>query len=136
MKRLLAFAALLACLGGPAAAGDGAPPVEAGPPVARDLAIQGPSLASRLAEIQRRVQAVARYPESARARGIGGEARVGFEIERDGRAVNVALLESSGSTSLDRAAERAVREAGALPWVVGRVAVPVRFELTASERAD
>lgn len=106
------------------------PPVEAAPPAWRDASPAGVPVRERLAEIQRRVQAALHYPESARARGVTGEARVGFAVRADGRAADVALLESSGSAALDRAAERAVRDAVALPPVLGRVAIPVRFALT------
>lgn len=103
------------------------------PPRHEDLAPTGPPLAARLAEIQRLVQDAARYPELARARGVAGETRVAFEIGADGHAVNLAIVESSGSLALDRAAERAVRDAGALPHVAGRVNVPVRFALVESD---
>ncbi|MGH0030682.1 MAG: energy transducer TonB [Myxococcota bacterium] len=103
------------------------------PAAAPDVAARGPSIEERLAEIQRRVQAGAHYPESARARGVHGEARMGFAVSPDGRAEDVELLASSGSLALDRAAERAVREARALPRVVGRVAIPVRFALRPSD---
>jgi protein TonB len=102
--------------------------VDAAPPV---VPVQ-----ERLAEIQRHVQATLRYPESARARGIDGEAQVAFVIGPDGHARDVALLASSGSSALDRAAERAVREAGPLPRVLGRVRIPVRFELRVSDERD
>ena len=39
------------------------------------------------------------------------------------------MLRSSGSATLDRAAERAVREAAPLPRMLGHVTVPVRFAL-------
>jgi protein TonB len=85
---------------------------------------------SRLDEIRARVQAVAAYPASARARGVAGEARLAFRVGDDGRAHDVALLDSSGSALLDRAAARAVQEAAGLPRVMGRVVIPVRFALS------
>jgi len=107
-----------------AAAAAGAQPfVDAAPP--------SPSLEARLAEIQRRVQAALVYPESARLRGVAGETRVAFEILSDGTPGAVDVVESSGSLALDRAARRAVQHAGALPRVLGRVNVPVRFALLA-----
>jgi protein TonB len=98
----------------------------------QDLAPAGPPLADRLAEIQRRVQDAARYPELARQRGVAGETRVAFGIGSDGRPVDLDVVQSSGSLALDRAAERAVRDAGVLPHVAGRVNVPVRFALVES----
>lgn len=91
----------------------------------------GPSVEARLAEIQRRVQAAASYPESARLRGASGEVQVAFEIEPDGSPVEIEVVDSSGSLALDRAAAKAVRDAGALPRVIGRVNVPVHFSLVA-----
>ena len=94
-----------------------------------DAAPASPSVEARLQEIRERVQAAATYPESARMRGASGETRVAFEIETNGRPVKIEIVRSSGSVALDRAAEQAVRDAGALPRVIGRVNVPVRFAL-------
>ena len=115
-----------------AAFADPAPgePAAAEAPRFEDLAPTGPTLAERLGEIRRRVQAALVYPELARSRGVEGEARVGFEIDTDGLPENVALVTSSGSRTLDRAAKRALLDAGALPYVSGRVIVPVHFGLT------
>ena len=110
---------LLALLAGAAASAQ--PFVDAAPP--------SPSVEARLAEIQRRVQAALVYPESARLRGVSGETRVAFEIRPDGLPQDVEVVESSGHRVLDRAAERAVRDA--LPRLLGRVNVPVSFALVA-----
>jgi protein TonB len=84
----------------------------------------------RLAIIAKRVQAAATYPALAQLRRIEGTSVVAFEIAANGAAREVAVATSSGSPQLDRAAERAVLDAGSLPWVYGRLEVPVRFELT------
>lgn len=98
------------------------------PPV--DVVPSGPSVEERLAEIRRRIQRAVEYPTRARKRGLEGVATVGFEIDRaDGRAREIQLVDSSGHPSLDRAAEQSVVRAGALPWVYGRLQVPVRFDL-------
>ncbi|MEN8184100.1 MAG: energy transducer TonB [Myxococcota bacterium] len=90
----------------------------------------GPTVDERLAEIRRRIQAAVSYPRLARSRGLEGVTTVGFEIDRtDGLAKSVQLVDSSGHASLDRAAERSVVRAGQLPWVYGRLRVPVRFDL-------
>jgi len=94
-----------------------------------DAVPQGPSVAARLAEIRRRIQAALVYPPLARMKRIEGEALVRFEIEHDGTARDVVVHRSSGKPSLDRAAALAVAEAEPLPWVYGRLEVPVRFEL-------
>jgi protein TonB len=69
------------------------------------------------------------YPPLARRRGTQGTTRLAFEIGADGRARGVAVAQSSGFALLDRAALRAVHEADQLPYVYGRLEVPVRFEL-------
>jgi len=119
------LALLLLLLGAPSGAEevvvDGVDAVEA-----------GPTVEERLAEIRRRIQAAVRYPPGARRHGLEGVARVGFEIDRqDGRAREIRVVDSSGHPTLDRAAERGVGGAGTLPWVHGRLEVPVRFNLQA-----
>jgi TonB family protein len=94
-----------------------------------DAVPQGPSVAARLAEIRRRIQAALAYPPLARMQRIEGEALVRFAIEHDGTARDVVVHRSSGKPSLDRAATLAVAAAEPLPWVYGRLEVPVRFEL-------
>ncbi len=83
----------------------------------------------RVAEIHRRIQAALVYPPLARRREVEGVSEVAFEIGPGGAPVGVALQRSSGSPLLDRAAERAVHDAAPLPLVLGRLRVPVRFEL-------
>jgi TonB family protein len=94
-----------------------------------DAVPQGPSVAARLAEIRRRIQAALVYPPLARMQRVEGEALVRFAIEHDGSARDVVVHRSSGKPSLDRAASLAVAAAEPLPWVYGRLEVPVRFEL-------
>lgn len=122
--------AIVALLSLAPSAGERLPPVAARPlEPAEDLAPRGPSVERRLAEIQRRVQRAAEYPAIARERGVAGETWVEFEIDADGLAKRVETARSSGHSSLDRAALSAVERAGALPWVYGRVTVPVLFSL-------
>lgn len=97
-----------------------------------DVVPRGPSVDERLATIQRRVQAVLVYPPLARLRRSEGTARLAFEIGADGRARGVAVAHSSGFAALDRAALRAVRSVDQLPYVYGRLEIPVRFELAAA----
>ena len=113
------------------AAGDAdpLPPVSAPRPAVEDLAPSGPSVEQRLAEIQRRVQSAMRYPAISRDRGVAGETWVVFEIGADGLATGLKTVKSSGHGALDRAALSAVERAGPLPWVYGRVTVPVQFSL-------
>ncbi len=116
-----------------ASAQPGDPPaVAAPPPVAIDASAQGQNLAARLAEIRQRVQAALVYPPIARRRAVTGEAIVSFAIDAQQRAQAVRIERSSGYPTLDRAAEQAAHAAAPLPWVYGRVEVPVRFEIVAS----
>jgi TonB family protein len=89
----------------------------------------GPGAHERIVEISRRIQAVLVYPDLARRHGITGVSRVRFEVGSAGRARNIELAHSSGHSALDRAARQAVVEASELPWVFGRLEVPVRFSI-------
>lgn len=123
MQRACLAAGLLAL------AAAGAAPADEPPQVPEDATVPRATAHERLAEIQRRVQAVALYPDVARVREISGETRVAFTIRRDGTPEGVRVANSSGSVALDRAAERAVEEAAPLPWLYGEVSVPVSFVL-------
>ena len=94
-----------------------------------DATPQGPNAEGRLREIRRRIQAVLAYPPLARSDALEGTALVRFDIERDGSPRGAVVHRSSGRPSLDRAALRAVAASAPLPWVYGRLEVPVRFEL-------
>jgi protein TonB len=94
-----------------------------------DAAPAGPSVAERLAEIRRRIQGAVVYPPLARLRRLEGSTLVRFEIEHDGTPRRVEVHRSSGMPTLDRAATGAVTAAAPLPWVYGRLEVPVRFRL-------
>ena len=88
-----------------------------------------PGAEERLREIRRRIQAVLVYPPLARSDALEGMARVRFDIARDGTPRGAVVHRSSGRPSLDRAALRAVAASAPLPWVYGRLEVPVRFAL-------
>ena len=87
----------------------------------------GPGARERIAEIQRRIQGAVVYPEFARRHRITGVSHVRFEVGDAGRALNIEIARSSGYSTLDRAARRAVVHVSGLPWVYGRLEVPVRF---------
>lgn len=127
-RRCQAFAVFALRMAGAAAAAADAPRADLGV-VGADAAPPGAALEERLAEIQRRVQRAVHYPASARARNVSGETLVTFEIASDGRASRIEASGTSGSTVLDRAALRAVEQAGPFPFVYGRITVPVRFSL-------
>jgi TonB family protein len=124
---------LFAVGAGGAAADDELAGVSAKPPLIEDAIPGVPTVSARLAEIHRRVQSAARYPAIAQSRSVEGETQVAFEIERGGRPFDIETNASSGSGALDRAALLAVEDAGPLPWIYGRVVVPVRFELLDAE---
>lgn len=109
----------------------GEPPAPAEPPVRflEDALPPSPTLAERLDEIRRRVQQAVAYPEPARRRGEAGVTHIRFAIGDDGHASAIETVRSSGHARLDRAAEQGARDAGVLPYVYGRVEVPVRFAL-------
>ncbi|MEE8475409.1 MAG: TonB family protein [Myxococcota bacterium] len=94
-----------------------------------DASAPRPTARERLSQIAQRVQGAAIYPPIAQARGVAGESIVTFEIARNGAPENVRTQQSSGSVSLDRAAEQAVARAAPLPWIHGEVTVPVQFVL-------
>ncbi len=112
---------------------DNLPDVSAHPSGIEDASLRGPSLSQRLAEIRQRVQRAKTYPSIARKRGVEGQTSVAFEIDRSGAPHDIVTVESSGHGALDRAALQAVERAGVLPWVYGRVTVPVRFTLRESD---
>ncbi|MCL4686755.1 TonB family protein [Myxococcota bacterium] len=129
-RRGLLGVCVLAALGaGPAPP----PPARAADPVV-DVAFEdalpgGPTVDARLEEIRRRLQAALVYPPIARRIGLEGTAWLRFEIDREGAAHDVAVARSSGHAVLDRAARQTVGRAGRLPWVYGRIEVPIRFSL-------
>lgn len=126
--RALCFVLCLAASSPALAAGSAIPTV--GAPVLVDALPPAPSLEARLEDIRRRVQAALRYPALARAREISGDVQVGFAIGGDLHAQEIAVVHSSGYASLDRAAARAVADAGELPAIYGRLVIPVTFSLT------
>ena len=133
MSALRALVLALALLPSLASAQTSGPPaVDAAPPVASDAWARGASLEERLDEIRRRVQEALAYPPIAQRRAISGETIVSFEIDARQRADEIRTERSSGFPALDRAAEQAARDAAPLPWVYGRVEVPVRFEIAAT----
>lgn len=99
-----------------------------------DAVPSGRSAQERIDEIRRRVQEAVIYPEAARQRGIHGTTRIQFEVSAAGRAKDVTTVESSGSGLLDAAALQSAHDAAPLPYVFGRLRIPVVFELTDSIR--
>jgi protein TonB len=75
------------------------------------------------------------YPEEARRRGDEGRAIVRFTVSHDGRLLDFKLLSSTGSTILDAAVERLLRNARLPPFPAGMdqnqviVTLQVRYTL-------
>ena len=57
-----------------------------------------------------------RYPESARARGEEGRAVLRFHVERSGRVLSYALVQSTGYPELDSAIDQMMRGAYLPPF--------------------
>jgi protein TonB len=115
-------------------------PAEAEPPAPRIAAARAaavgedasphvPSVDERLEVIRQRIQAALYYPPLARKLELTGIAWLRFSIDGRGAAREVELARSSGHRILDQAARRTLDRAGRLPWVYGRIEVPVRFAL-------
>lgn len=87
---------------------------------------------SYLEKVKRKVEAVWRYPEIAREKGIGGRLKIAFSISKDGRIENRVLLQSSGYSFLDDAAMKALRDASPLApfpkeWDIERINIDGTF---------
>lgn len=61
--------------------------------------------------LKERIQSVWHYPEEAAKRGISGDLRVSFTINRDGSLANAELVRTSGYRSLDEAVLKALKKA-------------------------
>lgn len=76
------------------------------------------------------------YPDSARLRGEEGRAVLHFEVDRNGRVLDFAVVRSSGYADLDAAIEDMMRGATLPPFPASMnqsripVSVTIRFSLT------
>jgi protein TonB len=81
------------------------------------------------------LQAHKQYPDAARERGDEGRAVIRFTVSRDGRVLSYSLVSSSGSASLDEAAQDMFRGATLPPFPASMgeseitVTVPIHFTL-------
>lgn len=62
--------------------------------------------------LKQRIESIWKYPREAARRGISGDLYVRFVIKKDGRLGDVELLRTSGYRYLDKAAIKAVKDAG------------------------
>lgn len=76
-----------------------------------------------------------RYPESARARGAEGRGLLRMRVDRSGRLLDYALVQSTGQPDLDASIDQMMRGAVLPPFPPGMtldiltVTVPVRFHI-------
>jgi len=81
------------------------------------------------------LQAHKTYPDEARRRGDEGRATVRFTVSQDGKVLELQLLSSTGSTILDAAVERLLRDARLPPFPPGMdqpevtVTLQIRYSL-------
>jgi len=77
-----------------------------------------------------------RYPESARERGEEGRAVLRFRVDRSGRVLGYAVVQSTGHPDLDAAIDQMMRGASLPPFPADmtasdvEVSVTIRFGLT------
>ncbi len=101
-------------------------------PAAPRAGASGQSISSWKSEVQARVNAAKRYPESARARGESGAATLSFTVDGNGRVVAAHVVSSSGSSALDQETVAMAHRISPLPPPpTGRVTLTVRINFTA-----
>ena len=96
-----------------------------------------PNAMSRYAaQLAAALRARLRYPEAARAQGIGGVATLRFTLHRSGRVVAASLVRSAGHAALDQAALATASPGSSLPPAPEdipqqqlTISVPLRFSL-------
>lgn len=87
-------------------------------PAAAQASVSSASAAAKASWQNRLLSHLARYkryPEQARRRGIQGTAQVRFNLDRSGKVLSVALAQSSGNSTLDRATLSMIRRASPVP---------------------
>jgi len=77
--------------------------------------------------LRRHLEAHKFYPASARRRGIEGDVKVGFDLDKRGRAGGISILAGSGYAVLDRAALQTVVQAQPFPVHGGAYSFRLRF---------
>ncbi len=83
---------------------------------------------SSISKVRYRNRAALSYPASALRQRIGGSVLLLVNIDENGRATNITVQRSSGSTDLDRAAINCARQSTYEPHRVHGVAQPRRVE--------
>jgi protein TonB len=108
---------------------DAAPAPGLGASVARIKASWEKSIVSHLNRYKR-------YPDEARVRGVKGDVRVRFILDRTGHVTSAQVVRSSGSTALDEEALAVLQRASPLPAPPEQVAgttfdlvLPIQFKI-------
>ncbi len=83
---------------------------------------------SSISKVRYRNRAALSYPATALRQRIGGSVQLLVNIDESGRATNIMVQHSSGSTDLDRAAINCARQSTYEPYRVHGVAQPCRVE--------
>jgi periplasmic protein TonB len=71
-----------------------------------------------------------RYPDGARERGEEGRAVLRFRVDRSGRVLDFALLQSTGHPDLDASIDQMMRGANMPPFPADMVAAEVEVSVT------
>ncbi len=105
-------------------------------PITAELRDATQSFTEFLQLVRDKIRRSQRYPRSVRNLADGSEAQLQFTIRRDGSLVDVKVVTSSGSKSLDAAALSAVRDAAPFPsfpegqeGLTLRLEIPIAFQL-------
>jgi len=106
------------------------------PPAAAETKPDAEELRAFRTMVQTKIESAKRYPPAAAQAGVQGQVRVTFRLGRNGQPGDVVVSGSSGSPSLDRAAEDAIRRAApflpvpaSLAAGSAKLTVSVKFEL-------
>jgi len=94
-------------------------------------AMPRPARPADLASVRERIAKTLRYPAEARRMRVQGRAVIEFVLRADGHLDSLAVRQSSGDETLDRAALAAVRDAAPYPppGIDVLVVIPVSFKL-------
>lgn len=94
--------------------------------------------AAYFARIKHQIEQVWNYPDEAKRRGIGGELSLRFQIAKDGKLMNVWLMDKSGSHLLDDAALSAIKNAAPyypFPVTIERESISILVTFVYESRA-
>jgi TonB family protein len=64
-----------------------------------------------MSELKERIELMWKYPSKMARRGVEGDTRVKFTIKKNGRLIDVQVIETSGYEDLDEAVIQALKDA-------------------------